>query len=144
MFTLVLLEDTVRIPPEEFDDEASAIHYHINEKYTNKVIDRVGLCLELYDIQTISQGTVYQGQGGAYTHVTFRMIVFHPKMDEVLVGSIKECTPDGLQISLDFFDQVYIPASALPVPSSWDQDSKIWGWEFEASDSVRITLFSSP
>lgn len=37
MFVLVLLEDTVRIPPEDFSKEAEAIHYQINQKFTNRV-----------------------------------------------------------------------------------------------------------
>lgn len=37
MFILVLLEDIVRIPPEEFSSEADAIHFQVNQKYANKV-----------------------------------------------------------------------------------------------------------
>ena len=37
MFVLVLLEDIVRIPPEEFKKEGEAIHHQLNAKFSNKV-----------------------------------------------------------------------------------------------------------
>ena len=41
MFILVQLEDIVRIPPEEFDQEGEAIHYQLNQKFANKVRARI-------------------------------------------------------------------------------------------------------
>lgn len=38
MFLLALIEDTVRIPPSEFDaKELEAIQFQINKKYSNRV-----------------------------------------------------------------------------------------------------------
>jgi len=37
MFVLVLIEDIVRIPPEEFNTEGEAIHHQVNQKFANKV-----------------------------------------------------------------------------------------------------------
>lgn len=68
------------------------------------------------------------------------MLVFRPFEGEVLVGKVKECTPEDvigavhgvlspwpacglmcircMPVSLDFFDDVRIPAYLLPSPST--------------------------
>ena len=80
MFLLALIEDTVRIPPSEFDaKELEAIQFQINNKYSNRVslfiiarvyinyfqvLENVGLCLKLYDIVDVGDGIIMAGDGG--------------------------------------------------------------------------------
>jgi DNA-directed RNA polymerase III subunit RPC8 len=49
------------------------------------------------------------------------MLVFRPRPDTVLVGRIKSCSRDGVQISLGFFDEIFVgrvadPHSFVPDP----------------------------
>lgn len=45
------------------------------------------------------------------------MICFRPSVDETIIGSVKNCTNEGIQISLNFFDDIFIPAAKLKHPS---------------------------
>lgn len=43
----------------------------------------------------------------------FRMIVFRPFVGEVLTGRIMAATHNGIRISLEFFDDIFIPAHLI-------------------------------
>jgi DNA-directed RNA polymerase III subunit RPC8 len=127
MFLLAVIEDTVRIPPSEFDaKELEAVKFQINNKYSNRVLENVGLCIKLYDILDVGDGIIMAGDGGSHTRVKFRMIIFKPFLGEILVGRIKECTQDYIRVSVLFFEHIYIPASFLPDPSTFDEGKWVW------------------
>ena len=58
------LADLVQIVPEDFDkDPRQAIEDNINAKYANKVIQKIGLCICLYDLLFASEGLIGHGTG---------------------------------------------------------------------------------
>lgn len=61
-----------------------------------KVYKDTGLCITLYDITKIGDSYVFPGDGSAHVNVTFRFIVFRPWMEEILIGKIRCCSPEGV------------------------------------------------
>ena len=55
----------------------------------------------------------------------FRLLVFRPFVDEVLVGKIKCCTREGVYLSLGFFDDILIPPEALQHPHRFDESDQV-------------------
>ncbi|KAF5905990.1 DNA-directed RNA polymerase III subunit RPC8 [Clarias magur] len=97
MFVLVEMIDTVRIPPWNFHRQLNdAISEELNKKLANKVVYNVGLCICLYDITKLEDSYIFPGDGASHTKVHFRYVVFHPFLDEVLVGKIKYCSQEGV------------------------------------------------
>ncbi|XP_027897501.1 DNA-directed RNA polymerase III subunit RPC8 isoform X2 [Xiphophorus couchianus] len=97
MFVLVEMVDTVRIPPWVFDRQLNdAIAEELNKKLANKVVYNVGLCICLYDITKLEDSYIFPGDGASHTKVHFRFVVFHPFLDEILVGKIKYCSQEGV------------------------------------------------
>ncbi|XP_032442519.1 DNA-directed RNA polymerase III subunit RPC8 isoform X2 [Xiphophorus hellerii] len=97
MFVLVEMVDTVRIPPWVFDRQLNdAIAEELNKKLANKVVYSVGLCICLYDITKLEDSYIFPGDGASHTKVHFRFVVFHPFLDEILVGKIKYCSQEGV------------------------------------------------
>lgn len=114
-----------------------------------QVIDNVGLGIKMYDILEIGQGSVYQGDGASYISVKFRLVVFKPFSGEIITGTVKETTQEGVQVTLGFFDQIYIPASLLPEPSTFDESDYMWLWEFDGhplwiypEEQIRFRVYS--
>lgn len=67
MFILSELEDTVKIVPNDFKKEDNgAITDVLNEKYANKVVQEVGLCICVHDILHTSEGFILYGDGCSY------------------------------------------------------------------------------
>ncbi|KAK9399822.1 DNA-directed RNA polymerase III subunit RPC8 [Crotalus adamanteus] len=137
MFVLVEMTDTVRIPPWQFERKLNdAITEELNKKLANKVVYNVGLCICLYDITKLEDSYIFPGDGASHTKVHFRYVVFHPFLDEILVGEIKGCSLEGVHISLGFFDDILIPPESLQQPAKFDETEQVWVWEYETDEGA--------
>lgn len=97
-----------------------------------QVVQKIGLCISLFDVLWTSEGLIGHGTGlvnvngtvtllvsaaiqHAYmTIVEFRMIVFRPFKGEVMLGRIRSSTPSGIHLRTDFFDDIFVPYEELP------------------------------
>ncbi len=100
MLVLVLLSDTLEVPPHRFKNEIEALKSQINEKYGDKVLPNIGLCITLYDLVELGDSFIYPSEGSVHIKVKFRMVVFRPFKGEILVGRVRSCTEQGVYISL--------------------------------------------
>lgn len=67
MFILSEISDTVKIVPNDFKKEDNgAITDVLNEKFANKVVQEVGLCICVHDILHTSEGFILYGDGCSY------------------------------------------------------------------------------
>ncbi|XP_072530648.1 DNA-directed RNA polymerase III subunit RPC8 isoform X1 [Salminus brasiliensis] len=137
MFVVVEMVDTVRIPPWTFHRQLNdAIAEELNKKLANKVVYNVGLCICLYDITKLEDSYIFPGDGASHTKVHFRYVVFHPFLDEILVGKIKYCSQEGVHVSLGFFDDIVIPPESLQQPAKFDEAEQVWVWEYETDEGA--------
>jgi len=147
MFTLALIDDDIPVQPADFrDDYRARLKRQIQEKYVDRIIPNVGLCVEFYDFVDFREAIVYPGDGKlacgeAYFKVEFNVIVFRPEVGQWLVGSISGCTDRGISVSLGFFHNVEIPSSNLRLPYTYDDLQKVWVWQYrnpETKDHVNF------
>uniref|UniRef100_UPI00358E2D35 DNA-directed RNA polymerase III subunit RPC8 isoform X1 n=1 Tax=Myxine glutinosa TaxID=7769 RepID=UPI00358E2D35 len=137
MFVLVAMTDTVRIPPWNFERILDdAVVEELNKKLANKVVYNVGLCICLFDLNKMEDSYVFPGDGASHTKVHFTYVVFRPFLDEIVVGKIRSCGPEGVQVSLGFFDDIIIPPESLQQPSKFDETEQVWAWEYETDDGT--------
>uniref|UniRef100_A0A4W6DKG8 DNA-directed RNA polymerase subunit n=1 Tax=Lates calcarifer TaxID=8187 RepID=A0A4W6DKG8_LATCA len=137
MFVLVEMVDTVRIPPWNFQRQLNeAIAEELNKKLANKVVYNVGLCICLYDITKLEDSYIFPGDGASHTKVHFRYVVFHPFLDEILVGKIKYCSQEGVHVTMGFFDDILIPPESLQQPAKFDEAEQVWLWEYETDEGA--------
>ncbi|XP_054616472.1 DNA-directed RNA polymerase III subunit RPC8 [Dunckerocampus dactyliophorus] len=137
MFVLVEMVDTVRIPPWDFQRQLyEAVSDELNKKLANKVVYNVGLCICLYDITKLEDSYIFPGDGASHTKVHFRYIVFHPFLEEILVGKIKYCSQEGVHVTMGFFDDILIPPESLQQPTKFDEAEQVWLWEYETDEGA--------
>jgi DNA-directed RNA polymerase III subunit RPC8 len=101
-----------------------------------QVIQRIGLCICLYDLLWTSEGLIGHGTGlvnvngsfarshvfvifsfadAIYAAVEFRMIVFRPFKGEVIIARVRSQTPSGMHLSVgDFFQDIFVPYEEMP------------------------------
>merc|ERR1712156_1015535 len=129
MFILSELKSLVRLLPKGFNKSLEEqLTDELNRKLANKVLLNVGLCLSLYDILDVGESFVFPGDGASHTRVNFRMLVFRPDLEEVIVGKIKNCSKEGVHIGLEFFDDKV--EAAFQHPSRYDDSESVWIWEY--------------
>ncbi|KAI0484669.1 RNA polymerase III subunit Rpc25 [Xylariaceae sp. FL0804] len=129
MFILTKIADLVQIPPSQFEQKSQiAIENNINAKYSNRVIQKIGLCVCLYDVLWASEGLIGHGTGLVNVNVEFRMIVFRPFKGETLFGRISSATPEGLHIRTEFFEEIFVEYKELPESTEFDHNEQSWVW----------------
>ncbi|KAJ2358380.1 DNA-directed RNA polymerase III complex subunit Rpc25 [Coemansia erecta] len=135
MFVLTVLRDTLKVWPEDFrKTREEALKDAINNKYANRVLHDIGLCILVHDLVEIDEGYVQHSEGWLWVKVKFRMIVFRPFRDEVLVGRVRSAGQEGLDISMGFFDDITIPAREMPVGSEYNAKEGVWVWRYEGNE----------
>ena len=72
------------------------------------------------------------------------MLVFRPELEEVLVGKIKSCSKEGVHVSLEFFDDILIPADSLQHSARYDDNESVWIWEYPLEEGDHHDLFMDP
>ncbi|KAF8854453.1 RNA polymerase III subunit Rpc25 [Acephala macrosclerotiorum] len=148
MFILTKIADLVQIIPEDFGkDPGQAIEDNINAKYANKVIQKIGLCICLYDLLSASEGLIGHGTGLININVEFRLVVFRPFKHEVMTGRISSATTSGLRIRTPFYDEIFVPAAKLPEGSSFNHEEQLYTWQtdgqtlwYDNQETVRFRI----
>lgn len=132
MFVLSTFQDTIRVPASQLgkpiEDELTDI---LNARLANKVVHNVGLVICLKDIIDVGESHLHDGDGAIFTKCTFRMIVFRPQIGEVVCGTLRSSSREGLKVSLDFFDCIEIPPKLLNETSRFDESDQTWTWYYD-------------
>ncbi|KAK6141607.1 hypothetical protein DH2020_024642 [Rehmannia glutinosa] len=137
MFFLSEIEHTLRLPPHLLNQPLNdAIKGELGSLFLDKVIEKLGLCVSVYDIRSIKGGFVFPGDGASTYTVGFRLVMFRPFVGEVISARLKESTKDGLRLSLGFFDDIYVPVPLLASPNHSEPDPGLkdgvrWVWEYD-------------
>ena len=91
LFKLITLEDTIRIPPETFGNPLEAVgHQQVKAKYEGIVDEELGYVIAVINVQVSPVGKIIPGDGATYHKVTFSLLTFYPKIQEVLEGEVVE------------------------------------------------------
>lgn len=131
MFIVTTVEDIIRIPHAMLAaPTVQAIFHEIDQKYPNRVLYDVGLCLCRYDnrLLKLTHGVCVAGDGGSHHTCTFRLVIFRPFLEEVLLGRISKSTPEGIHVTLEFFNDIFIPAYWMLRPSHYEESIGLWVW----------------
>lgn len=132
MFQLAEIRHMVRIPPWNFGQSLNdAVIQELNKRLANKVVLNVGLCISLFDLTSLGDSYIFPGDGGSHTKVTFRYLVFRPFVEEIMEGTVKASNAEGIQVSLGFFEDIYIRADNMMTTNHYDETEKLWVWDYE-------------
>jgi len=96
LFKLVTLEDTIRIPPETFGNPLKAVGYQqVKAKYEGMVDEELGYVIAVTDVKVSPVGKIIPGDGAAYHKVSFSLLTYCPKIQEVVEGEVVEIADFG-------------------------------------------------
>ena len=137
MFILVKFKDRIAVQASDFKKQRNSIEKVISRKYCDKVIKGTGLCISLKEILKVEDAKLLYGDGTAYFEVTFTMIVFRPLKGELIVGKIHKATKEGIQISLQFYEDIYIHSIQLDAEATFDNEQKLWYTHLNQGEHLR-------
>lgn len=61
----------------------------------------------------------------------FTLIVFRPFIGEVLTGTIAKSSPEGIWLTVGFFEDIFVPPHCMQDGTEWDEDTRMWVWKSE-------------
>lgn len=144
MFYLSKIEHKFALPPHLLARPIrEAIQSELERLFLDKVIQKLGLCISVYDITSIEGGSIFPGAGAPTYQVVFNLIMFRPFPGEIISAKVISLDADGLRLSLGFFEDIYIPTHHMPCPSHYisKNNTRKWTWEYgEETDEFNIEI----
>ena len=96
MYTIMKIEDTVRILPEKFGEDLDKVVEEIVQKtFEGTMRKSQGVIVVADNIKPIGDGKIIHGDGAMYQNVSFDALMFRPELQEVLDGIVCEIVEFG-------------------------------------------------
>ncbi|UCB61159.1 MAG: DNA-directed RNA polymerase [Candidatus Bathyarchaeota archaeon] len=122
MFKLISLEDTIRIPPEKFGDPLKqAGHEQLKVKYEGMVDDELGYVVAVTHIRVNPTGKIIPGDGATYHKVSFSILTYYPKIQEIAEGEVVEIADFGAFIRVGPIDALLHVSQLIDDFISYDE-----------------------
>jgi len=122
MFKLLVLEDTIRIPPDKFSEPLKqAGHEQLRMKYEGMVDDELGYVVAVTNIKVSPTGKIIPGDGATYHKVSFSLLIFYPKIQEVVEGEIVEIADFGAFVRIGPIDALLHVSQLMDDFISYDE-----------------------
>lgn len=146
MFKLLTLEDTIRIPPKRFGDPLKdAGHEQLRMKYEGMVDDELGYVVAVANIKVNPTGKIIPGDGATYHKVSFSLLTFQPKIQEIIEGEVVEIADFGTFIRVGPVDALLHVSQLMDDFISYDEKQGVlMGKEsrrkLSTGDHVRVRI----
>lgn len=146
MFKLITLEDTIRIPPETFGNPLEAVGYQqVKAKYEGVVDEELGYVIAVTEVKVSSIGKIIPGDGAAYHKVTFSLLTFYPKIQEVVEGEVVDVADFGAFVRIGPIDALLHVSQLMDDFISYDEKQGVlFGKETKrklaSGDQVRVRI----
>jgi len=105
MYSLVKLNDTIRVPPERFgEDLETSVKDIVQKTFEGVIRKKHGLIVAVSNINMLGDGIVIHGDGGMYQKVEFEALTFNPQLQEVIDAIVCEIVEFGAFCHIGPFD----------------------------------------
>jgi DNA-directed RNA polymerase subunit E' len=90
------MEDVVRVPPEQFGRPLEQVAIDaLKAKYESMITPEFGFAILVKDVKVDPTGKIVLGDGASYHKVSFTLLTFYPKIQEIVEGEVVEITDFG-------------------------------------------------
>jgi len=105
MYYKIEMRDAVRVPPHMFGlDPVKSMKEILDKEYVGRIDPDLGIIVSAIDVKEIGDSNILPGDGGAYYDTVFSMLVFRPKLQEIVEGEFKEIAEFGAFVSIGPID----------------------------------------
>lgn len=105
MFYEIEAQGYIRVPPDTFkQDTSKAVLERLNKDFENFVSRDLGVAIGVTEVLGIKEGIIIPGDGAAYYDTKFKILVFRPELQEVLIGNVSEITEFGAFMNIGPID----------------------------------------
>ncbi len=100
-FNLVTIEDTIRIPPEKFNEPLEKVALEqLRMKYVGVIDEELGYLIAVTNVKVSPVGKIIPGDAATHHKVTFSLLTFLPKVQEIIEGEVVEIADFGVFVRI--------------------------------------------
>jgi DNA-directed RNA polymerase subunit E' len=122
LFKFVTLQDTIRIPPETFGNPLDTVGYQqVKAKYEGMADQELGYVVAVTEVKVSPVGKIIPGDGATYHKVTFSLLTFYPKIQEVVEGEVVEIADFGAFVRIGPLDALLHVSQLMDDFISYDE-----------------------
>jgi DNA-directed RNA polymerase subunit E' len=146
MFRLIMLQDTIRIPPETFGNPLEKVgHDQVKAKYEGIVDGKLGYVIAVTNVEVSHTGKIIPGDGATYHKVTFSLLTFYPVIQEIVEGDVVEIADFGAFVRIGPIDALLHVSQLIDDYMSYDEKQGVLlGKETKrrltSGDQVRVRI----
>ncbi len=142
MFYAAKVKDHIRVPPTEFSKELDdAVIGQIKDKYSGYISKELGYVIDVIKLDNVNEGIIIPGDGAAYYHASFELLVYTPELQEVIYGKIKDITDFGAFLSLGPIEGMTHIGQTMNDFVSFSKDKALQGKDTKRSIKVGDKCF---
>jgi len=105
MYVKIRAVDVVRVPPERLGEDLQVVVKEIlQEKLEGRLDKRIGMFIAILDVVDIKEGRILIGDASVYYETIFDVLVFRPKMQEIVEGEVVEIVEFGAFVEIGPLD----------------------------------------
>jgi len=105
MYKILTVRDTVRVPPNRFEEPLDEVVTDILRKTYEGITDKdVGVVLAVTEVKEVGDGKIIMGDGASYHDVTFDALTYKPELQEVIFVEVVEIVEFGAFVRLGPLD----------------------------------------
>ncbi|MGB7532698.1 MAG: DNA-directed RNA polymerase [Halobacteriota archaeon] len=105
MYAKVRAIDVVRVPPERLGDELRpTVREVLQDNLEGRMDKKIGMVIAILDVVDMKEGRIIIGDSGVYYETVFDMLVFKPKMQEIVEGEVVEIVAFGAFVAIGPLD----------------------------------------
>lgn len=96
MFKILTLKEKVRVPPVKFDIELEqGVKESLQDQVEGKLNPQIGVFLAVTEVLSIGDGSIVPEDGAVHYPVEYKVLVYKPDVNELVVGEIVDITEFG-------------------------------------------------
>jgi len=147
MFYEIEVVGHVRIPPNLLDQDInSVILDRLNAKYDNYISSDFGVVVVVSELLDVGEGVIIPGDGAAYYETRFKLVIFKPELQELVLGKLTEITDFGAFMEIGPIDGMIHISQTMDDYVSFTKQKTLTGKEtkrtLKAGDRCRARIIA--
>ncbi len=146
MFKTVTVKDNVRVLPSKFGlDIKDSVRESLRETSEGKLYPELGVILAVTEVDEVGEGTIEPEDGAIHYPAQFKMLVYRPEVNEVVLGEVVDVTEFGAFTRIGSIDALIHVSQIMDDKMAYDPKGSVFtgkkmGNKLQEGDIVRARV----